>query len=97
MKNQEFVVRNEISTSHCVKYLGVFSDQNLNFQTGESFEKMACRIKLLYAIRESFPEKTRIMILIALVISHVNYSPILLNRISENLLTTLEKQPSWAV
>ena len=39
MKNQEFVVRNEISTSHCVKYLGVFSDQNLNFQTGESFEE----------------------------------------------------------
>ena len=58
---------------------------------------MACGIKTLYAIRESFPEKTRILIMNALVISHVHYSAILLNGVSENLLTTLEKQLSWAV
>ena len=58
---------------------------------------MACGIKTLYALRESFPEKTLILLLNALVISHVHYSAILLNGISDNLLTTLEKQLSWAV
>ena len=58
---------------------------------------MACGIKTLYAIRESFPEKTRKLILNALFISHVHYSAIVLNGISEHLLTTLEKQLSWAV
>ena len=94
------MVRNEIiKTSDCVKYLGVFLDKNLNFQNGVKnfLKKMACGIKTLYTIRESFPEKTRLMIMNALVISHVHYSAILLNGISENLLTTLEKQLSWAV
>ena len=59
---------------------------------------MRCGIKTLYAIRDSFPEKTRLLIMNALVISHVHYSAIiLLNGISENLLTTLEKQLRWAV
>ena len=99
-KNQELAVRNEvIKNSDFVKYLGVFLDQNLNFQNEVKnlLKKMACGIKTLYAIRESFPEKTPILILNVLVISHVQYSAILLNGISENLLTTLEKQLSWAV
>ena len=101
MKNQELMVRNEtIKTSDCVNYLGVFLDQNLNFQNEVKNllkKKMACGIKTLCTLRESFPEKTRIMILYALVISHVHYSAILRNGISENLLTILEKQLSWAV
>ena len=36
---------------------------------------MACGIKPLYATRESFPEKTRLLILKALI-SHVQYSAI---------------------
>ena len=58
---------------------------------------MACGIKTLYALRESFPQKTLILLMNALVISHVNYSAILLSGISDNLITTLEKQLSWAV
>ena len=58
---------------------------------------MTCGTKTLCAIRDSFPEKTRLLIMNALVISHVHYSVILLNGISENLLTTLEKQLRWAV
>ena len=57
---------------------------------------MACGIKTIYSVRDLFPEKTRILLLNALVISH-NYSSILLNGLTENLLTTLEKQLSWAV
>ena len=52
---------------------------------------MSRGIKTLYATRESFREKSRMLILNPLVLSHVHYSSILLNGISENLLTTLEK------
>ena len=37
------------------------------------------------------------MVLKSLVISHLHYSSILLTGISQNLLTTLEKQLNWAV
>ena len=59
--------------------------------------KVAAGIKTLYAIRDLFPEKTCLLLLNALLMSHLQYSAILVNGISENLLTTLEKQISWAV
>ena len=46
---------------------------------------MAAEIKTLYAIRDLFPEKTRLLSVNALVMSHLHYSGILLNGISENL------------
>ena len=58
---------------------------------------MACGIKTIYAIRDFFPIKTRLLLLNALVLSHLHYPAILLNGISENLLTTLEKQLNWGV
>ena len=58
---------------------------------------MACGIKNLYSIREYLPEKTRLLLLNALVISHLHYPSILINGISPNVITTLEKQLSWAV
>ena len=71
----------------------------LNFQNEVKnlLKKIVFGIKTLYAIRESFPEKTRFWILNALVIRHVHYSAILLNGISENQVTSLEKQLSRAV
>ena len=59
--------------------------------------KMACGIKTSYSVRDLFPEKTRFLLLNALVISHLHYSSVILNGITENLLTTLGKQLSWAV
>ena len=100
MRNRQLNIRSEvIKTSDCIKYLGVYLDQNLTFQceVKNLLQKMAAGIKTLYAIRDLFPEKTRLLLLNALVISHLHYSAILLNGISENLLTTLEKQISWAV
>ena len=58
---------------------------------------MSCGIKCLYSIRDLFPEKTRLMLLNALVVSHLQYSAILLTGITENLITTLEKQLNWAI
>ena len=88
-----------ISPSNHVKYLGVFLDQNLTYQdeVKNLLMKMACVIKTIYSVRDLFPEKTRFLLLNALVISHLYYSSVLLNGITENLLTTLQKQLSWAV
>ena len=46
-------------SSNCVKYLGVYLDQNLSFQEGVKhiLGNMACGIKTLYSIREYLPEK----------------------------------------
>ena len=58
---------------------------------------MATGIKTLYAIRDVFPTATRLLLLNALVLSHLDYSAILLTGISENLITTLEKQLNWGI
>ena len=58
---------------------------------------MACGIKFLYSIRDYFPEKVRLLLLNALVISHLHYPAILLNGLTENLNTTLEKQLNWGI
>ena len=89
-----------IKHSNSVKYLGIFLDQNLTFQdeVKSILQKMSCGIKCLYSIGDLFPEKkTRLMLLNALVVSHLQYSAILLTGIFENLMTTLEKQLNWAI
>ena len=50
---------------------------------------MSCGINCLYSIRDLVPEKTRLMLLNASVVSHLQYSA--------NLMTTLEKQLNWAI
>ena len=92
-------VKNQIiNTSTTVKYLGVYLDQNLDFQdeVKNILRKMATGIKTLYAIRNIFPTATRLL-LNALVLSHLHYSSVLLTGISENLITTLEKQLNWGI
>ena len=93
-------VKNQIiNTSTTVKYLGVYLDQNMNFQdeVKNILRKMATGIKTLYAIRDIFPTATRLCLLNALVLSHLHYSSILLTSVSENLNTTLEKQLNWGI
>ena len=58
---------------------------------------MALGIKSLYSVRDIFPQKTRKLLLNALLVSHLHYSAILLSGISENFLTTLEKQLNWGM
>ena len=48
-------------------------------------------------IIKPLPVKTRLLIMHALVISHLHYPAILLIGISANLMISLEKQLSWAV
>lgn len=82
-----------------VKYLGIIIDQGLTFQPQVKtvLQKMACGIKCIYAIRNRFPLKTRLLLLNALVLSHFCYSAIYFTGLTQNLKCTLEKQLSWGV
>ena len=98
MNELKLKVHNQvISAISKVKYLGVYLNQNLNYQIEikNILRKMALGIKSLYSVRHIFPQKTRKLLLNALVVNHLHYSAILLSGISENLLTTLEKQLNW--
>ena len=72
-----------IQTASCVKYLGVYLDRNLTFQNEiKNFLcKMATGFKVLFNLKNIFPEKTKLFLLNALLISHLHYSAILLGGI----------------
>ena len=53
---------------------------------------MACGIKILNTLNKSLPEKTKLLLLNALVISHLHYSALILIGLQKSLFTTLEKQ-----
>ena len=57
---------------------------------------MACSIKILKDIRNCFPIK-RVTLLNALVLSHIQYSSLMLVGIRKNLMMTLEKQFNWGM
>ena len=62
--------------------------------------KMACGNKFLYSVKSFLPDKRCLMLLNSFVISHIyypDYPAVLLNGISQNLITTLEKQLNWDV
>ena len=90
-----------IQTSSCVKYLGVYLDRYLTFpfqnEIKNILRKMATGIKVIYNLQNIFPENTKLLLLNALVISHLHYSAILLSGIRENLITTLKKQLNWGI
>ena len=83
-----------IKQKESVQYLGVYLDRNLDYQAEVKniLRKMACSNKTIYYIRALLPKKSRIFLLNALVISHLQYSSVLLNGISQSLISTLEKQ-----
>ena len=58
---------------------------------------MACGIKTLYTVKTFLPEEFCLKILNALVLSQKQHPAILLNGISQNLITSFEKQLNWAV
>ena len=88
-----------IKPKESVKYLGIHLDRNLTYQqeVKNILHKMACGIKTIYCLRDFLQQKEKVLVLNSLVISHLHYSSILLSGISQNLVTTLEKQLNWAV
>ena len=58
---------------------------------------MTTGIETLKRISRPFPEQTRLLLLNALVISHLHYPGLLLASSENNSFITLEKQLSWSV
>ena len=58
---------------------------------------MACGIKVLNTLSKSSPEKTKILLLNAIVISHLQYSALILIGLQKSLHTNLEKQSNWGI
>ena len=69
-----------IGESSSVRYLGIILDNKLNFkeEIKRILSRMACSIKILKDIRNCFPIKTRVTLLNALVLSHIQYSSLML-------------------
>ena len=98
-RNNLLIDNYKISNVNCVKHLGICLDCTLNFQEElkHVLRKMARGIKTLKRISRPFPEQTRLLFLNTLVISHLQYSGLLLASSKNNCFITLEKQLSCAV
>ena len=98
-RNNLLIGNYKIPNVNCVKYPGIYLDCTLNFQEElkHVLRKMATGIKTLKRISRPLPEQTRLLLLNALVISHLHYSGLLLASSKNNCFFTLEKQLSWAV
>ena len=83
----------------CVKYLGAYLDRNLNYQTEvkNTSREMACSNKTIYYVRDFLSEKTRLLLLNSLVVTHLQYSSVLLNGISNSLISSSEKTGNKSV
>ena len=82
-----------------MKYLGVIIDSKQKFdkEVKKILQRMACGIKVLNTLSKSLPEKTIVLLLNAIVISHLHYSALILIGLQKSLLTTLEKQLNWGI
>ena len=89
----------EIKESNQVKYLGIYFDSTLSFKNEikHVLRKLAIAIRTTSAIALKLPPKHRVNLLETLVMSHLNYSAVLLTAISESMLGSLEKQLNWGI
>ena len=99
-KIEEIVVNGcTVLEKKVVKYLGVHIDCNLSFdeEIKNVLRKMAVGIKVIYSIKNIFPEKTRSALLNALALSHMHYSIVLFSGLKKSLRVKLNKQLNWGI
>ena len=100
IKNATLKIENYlIKQKESVKYLGVYLDGNLKYQAEVKnfLRKMVWSLKTFYYVLDFLPAKSRLFLLKAIVISHLQYSLVLLNGISQSLISILEKQLNWGI
>ena len=91
------VDKEKIAESNSVKYLGVIIYSQLKFdgEVKKILQRMACGIKVLDTLSKSTPENPKILLLNAIIISHLHYSALISIPLQNSLLATLEKQLNW--
>ena len=88
-----------IAESNRAKYLDVIMDSKLKSvgEVKKILRRLACGLKVLNTLSKSLPEKRKVLLLGAIVISHLHYSALILIGLQKSLLTTLEKQLNWGI
>ena len=73
-----------INVSKSMKIIAVFYNQNLSHhdEVENVLWKMACRMKIIYAIRDFLPIRARLLFINALVFSRLDYPAFLMDGIS---------------
>jgi hypothetical protein len=84
---------NVIESQHCIRYLGAFLDESLNFK---DHIKRKCRTAMLNyfkikSIRKYLTKEAAETLVLSLVISHLDYCNIILYGISQNELAKLQR------
>ena len=78
--------------SGSMRYLGVIIDGKLNFdgEVKKILQRMNCGLKVLNTLSQNSLEKTEILLPFAIVISHLQYSALILIGLQNSILTFLE-------
>ena len=87
----------KIAESNSVKCLGLIKNSKLKIdgEIEKILQRMACEINILNTLNKSLPEKTKILLFNALVISRLHYFALILIELQKSLLTLLEEQLNW--
>ena len=94
LTNTVLNVDNErIAESNSVKYLGVIIDSKLKFdgEVKKILQRMACGIQVLNTLRKSLPEKTKVLLINAIVISHLHFSALYVYRVAKVITHNFRK------
>ena len=92
--------KNEVVTTQKIcRYLCIQIDRNLSFeeQLNKFLKKMAHAIRSIYHIRHQDPLKARILLLKSLVLSHLSFSAIFFQNLSEKNLKRPDLQINWGI
>ena len=82
-----------------MKYLDVIKDSKLKSvgDVKKILRRLACGLKVLNTLSKTLPEKKKVLLLGAIVISRLHYSALILIGLQKSILTTLEKQLNWGI
>ena len=84
-----------LTTQKCCRYLDIQIDRNLNFdeQLSKPLKKMAHAIRSIYLIRHQISLNARILLLKSPALSHLSFSAIFFQYLSQFFTIYLQKKP----
>ena len=87
------------SSTNSVTYLGVQLDHNLLFDhhVSKILRNMAVGIKSILSVRDYVPLQIRLQLMNSFVLSHLQYSAVLLNGLTDGQLQRIDRQVNWAI